>query len=418
MASHSRGGFGASAYETVVINSQTINVIERDVNNLVLRCFGTTTGLTDGGAGYAVGCQYVQTDGSVATTLYINEGTTTSCDFNAMETSASSVTAVVAGAGMTGGGTEGSVTLNVINTDGNLPVGADTIDLAASPNIAANITWTKEVNHANAVIASTTANTIGGSNSFAAGAGTGTAAGGAASLVGGASSNGTAVNPGAGGAASISAGAAGTATTGTAGAGGAASVIASAGGASTGASSTGGKGGDTNVTAGAGGASSGGGDTGGAGGSSVRTAGDGGTGATIGKSGAIFDRAPLGASYLRKMGAPTAKTTNATLTAAEVMTGWITVDGAASATSTQTMPSGTDLAAAFPSNLTAGDCFDFSVINISTDAAENAIIAFGADITGVGSMIVEPNDSGSTYSAGTFRLRYSGANVWVMYRIG
>jgi hypothetical protein len=262
------------------------------------------------------------------------------------------------------------------------------------------------------------ANAVGGAANVTGGAGQGTSAGGAVVVTSGASENGTAVNPGASGAISLVVGAAGTATTGIGGAGGAIAITGAAGGASTGASSVAGAGSDVSVTAGAGGASSGGGDTGGRGGNVIVTVGAGGAGATAGEDGAFFNRANLGALYFKKMGAPTAKTTNATLTAAEVLSGWITVDGAGSATSTQTMPSGTDLAAAFPAALAAGDCFDFSVINISTDAAENAIIAFGSDITGIGSMIIEPNDSGSTYSAGTFRLRYSGANVWVMYRIG
>jgi len=38
---------------------------------------------TDGTAGYAVGCIFIHTDGTVNTTLYINEGSATSCDFNA-----------------------------------------------------------------------------------------------------------------------------------------------------------------------------------------------------------------------------------------------------------------------------------------------------------------------------------------------
>ena len=38
---------------------------------------------TDGDAGYAVGCIFIDTGGGVGTTLYVNEGSTTSCDFNA-----------------------------------------------------------------------------------------------------------------------------------------------------------------------------------------------------------------------------------------------------------------------------------------------------------------------------------------------
>jgi len=38
---------------------------------------------TDGASGYAKGCIFIKTDGGAGTTLYINEGSETSCDFNA-----------------------------------------------------------------------------------------------------------------------------------------------------------------------------------------------------------------------------------------------------------------------------------------------------------------------------------------------
>jgi hypothetical protein len=34
-------------------------------------------------AGYAKGCLFIQTDGGASTTLYVNEGTVASADFNA-----------------------------------------------------------------------------------------------------------------------------------------------------------------------------------------------------------------------------------------------------------------------------------------------------------------------------------------------
>lgn len=40
----------------------------------------------DGTAGYAVGCVFAHTDGAAGTALYVNEGSVTSCDFNAVET--------------------------------------------------------------------------------------------------------------------------------------------------------------------------------------------------------------------------------------------------------------------------------------------------------------------------------------------
>ena len=38
---------------------------------------------TDATAGYAKGCLYIKTDGGIGSTLYVNEGSNTSCDFNA-----------------------------------------------------------------------------------------------------------------------------------------------------------------------------------------------------------------------------------------------------------------------------------------------------------------------------------------------
>ena len=110
------------------INSQAITVTARNAAGLVTECYGTVT-ITDAGAGYAKGCRYVKTDGGVATTLFINEGSTSSCDFNAMETSASSVTGVTAGTGLTGGGSEGSVTVNA-GAGRGVAVRADAIDVA------------------------------------------------------------------------------------------------------------------------------------------------------------------------------------------------------------------------------------------------------------------------------------------------
>lgn len=53
-----------------------------EVNNSPLLMMGTSVP-ADGTSGYQKGCIYIKTDGGAGTTLYINEGTAASCDFNA-----------------------------------------------------------------------------------------------------------------------------------------------------------------------------------------------------------------------------------------------------------------------------------------------------------------------------------------------
>ena len=43
-----------------------------------------TTVPVDGTAGYETGCLFQHTDGGDGTALYVNEGTVTACDFNAV----------------------------------------------------------------------------------------------------------------------------------------------------------------------------------------------------------------------------------------------------------------------------------------------------------------------------------------------
>ncbi|MBK7363156.1 MAG: hypothetical protein IPJ01_12775 [Micavibrio sp.] len=52
------------------------------VNNKDMWRMGDTVP-TDGEAGYHKGCIWIKTDGGAGTTLYINEGSETACDFNA-----------------------------------------------------------------------------------------------------------------------------------------------------------------------------------------------------------------------------------------------------------------------------------------------------------------------------------------------
>jgi len=66
-----------------VVGTPSITILETDQNNKVRRAQGATVP-TDTDAGYSVGCQFVDTSSGVGTTLYVNEGSTTSADFNAV----------------------------------------------------------------------------------------------------------------------------------------------------------------------------------------------------------------------------------------------------------------------------------------------------------------------------------------------
>lgn len=199
------------------------------------------------------------------------------------------------------------------------------------------------------------------------------------------------------------------------GAGGAGGITAGDGGntASSG-SDAGGAGGDISITAGTGGNASAGTGDGGAGGSVVITPGSGGTssGGSAGVAGVIIERG----NKLVKQGAPSAKTTNATLTAAEVLTGIITVNQGAAGTSAQQLPLATAMDTALPDSA-AGDAFDFSVINISTTDAEDATVTTNTGWTLVGNMGVQANNAVTEQSSGRFRARKTGAGAWTLYRI-
>lgn len=114
--------------------------------------------------------------------------------------------------------------------------------------------------------------------------------------------------------------------------------------------------------------------------------------------------------------APTALTTTATLTAAQLATKLFTANQGGGAAATYTLPTGTLMDAAF-GNFRTDSAFDFSLVNISTVAAEDVTIAAGTGWTVVGSMVVASNDAATSISAGTFRARKTGTATWTLYRI-
>ncbi len=69
------------------INGIDIQTLEYDPSGNILRCTGTTVP-TDGSAGYAKSCVFVDTDASANIIMYVNEGSATSSDFNAVPSGA------------------------------------------------------------------------------------------------------------------------------------------------------------------------------------------------------------------------------------------------------------------------------------------------------------------------------------------
>ena len=129
-------------------SATSVTVLEYDTAGNIARAKGATVP-TDADAGYSVGSVFIDTTGGAGVTFYVNEGSDTSCDFNVSAGSTGDIEGVTAGNGLTGGGTTGTVTLNVANTDGKITVGADTIDITADSlvnadiNSSAAIAWSK-----------------------------------------------------------------------------------------------------------------------------------------------------------------------------------------------------------------------------------------------------------------------------------
>lgn len=215
------------------------------------------------------------------------------------------------------------------------------------------------------------------------------AQGAALAVVAGASS--TSAN--AGGAASIEGGAPGAT-----GVGGAASVVAAAGGA------TSGKGGKASVTAGAGTAGNA------SGGSVILTPG---AKHGSGLDGGTFNR---GTFQFVKMGTPATATDTASLSDAQMTAGVLVATPTAAAA--YTVRTGTQLLAALPTDIAAGDAFDLTIINLG-GAGDDITLTEATDITIVGDAVVRSvADSGTEQAGqGTFRFRYTGTTVFVAYRV-
>lgn len=258
----------------------------------------------------------------------------------------------------------------------------------------------------------------------ASASGTGGVGGAGGTWVGSAGAGGAAAGTsasGAGGAWTGRAGAAGAKTgTGAAvgGIGGAWAAGGGAGGATASSSSNaGGAAGTTTLAGGNGGSASAGTGNGGQAGSVILAGGTGGTsaGGTAGVNGAVITR---GLTFAHQVSAPAAKTTTTTLTAAEILGGLLTANQGAAGAASYTAPLGTDLAAALPTDFATGDSFDFTIVNISTNAAEIVTVVGNTGTTAVGNMTIAANGATTSQAWGTFRVRQTGSGTFSFYRIG
>ena len=129
----------------------------------------------------------------------------------------------------------------------------------------------------------------------------------------------------------------------------------------------------------------------------------------------LMNRVPSG----RVQEAPVAMTGAATITTAAILNGLI-VGTPAGDDVAYTLPTGEVMDDALTSDIIVNDAFDFTIINLSSTAGQDIILTEPASgITIVGSAVVSSNDFESSYymNTGTFRLRKTAANTFVVYRI-
>lgn len=118
-------------------------------------------------------------------------------------------------------------------------------------------------------------------------------------------------------------------------------------------------------------------------------------------------------------GAPTAETGAATLTIAELLTGIVTMTQSTGGNVNLTLPTGALTDAGL--EMSIGESFDWSVINLSAAAADTVTVAAGTGHTVVGVMVVQAAHAttGGLYgNAARFRTRKTAADTFVTYRIG
>jgi len=117
----------------------------------------------------------------------------------------------------------------------------------------------------------------------------------------------------------------------------------------------------------------------------------------------------VGGSTAGAQGSPTAKTGDATLTIAELLTRIVTATSASAVA--LTLPTGTLTDAGFNGGLAkVGESFEWSVINLGWSSGAVTMTA-GTDHTYVGAAVVAISTSAR------FRTRKTAANTYVTYRV-
>ena len=109
--------------------------------------------------------------------------------------------------------------------------------------------------------------------------------------------------------------------------------------------------------------------------------------------------------------APQTATSTATLTAAQIVSGWLVANPGTSA-ATYTLPTGAQIDAAVP-NATVGSTFDLSNINTGTSSG-TVTLAVSTGVTDGGNAVVAI----AVTSSALFRFRKVADNTFVVYRIG
>lgn len=129
-------------------------------------------------------------------------------------------------------------------------------------------------------------------------------------------------------------------------------------------------------------------------------------------------RSTVDRAFLYPQPAPAAAADTATLTAAQLLTGLIV--GTPTAAANYTLPLGTALEAALKAiypDIANDDSFDFSIVNVATNAAFDITVVTNTGWTLVGGLLVESNEATSKQVSGLFRVRRTAASTFSLYRI-